>query len=177
MHTRRPRPHQASSHEFQLFKSTQSQPNVQDHQRACFVCDYDMFMFNFPGFRTLITHICRKFGPVSPHLFLDVPMKSIVNHVDLISLSILILRGAFSLHSAIVSSIVVVSKQMKKWPLFNHTREALSVSTIARTHIETSGRSSCVTVVVLTVLTLDEAGRKVPPSLTKPCLKSRIFCL
>ena len=31
-------------------------------------------------------------------------------------------------------------------------REALSISTIARTHIETSGRFSCVTLVVATVL-------------------------
>ena len=55
-------------------------------------------------------------------------------------------------------------------------REALSFSTIERTYIETSGSSSCVTVTVLIVVTVDEAGRNLPTCLTKPCLKSRIFC-
>ena len=62
-------------------------------------------------------------------------------------------------------------------PFGKTAREALSISTMARTHIETSGSLSCVTLVVLMVLTEAEAGRKVPPCLTKPCLKSRRFCL
>ena len=55
-------------------------------------------------------------------------------------------------------------------------REAMSLSTIARTHIETSGRSLCETMESAMVLPILEARRKLPPCLTKPCLKSRRFC-